>query len=165
MDQSFIRYLFLFLLSFTLLSVAFFIQYLYDLPPCLICITQRFLIGLLGVSALFFLYKKPKLRHAKCIAGIWITLLSLIGLGLAARHIYLEAYPDASETSCLPGFEYLFQILPWFDLLKALILGGPSCSIVPWRFLMLSMAEWLVFVFLITGWIGCLEWKKYTKLS
>ncbi len=159
-DSSFFRYGVLFILSCGLLITAFLIQMIYQLPPCLICVTQRIVIALLALVSFAYLFNRNKSKIKIRLGGMIVVLLSVLGFALAARHTYLEYHANSFHAACLPGFDYLFQVLPFSELLEKMLLGGPSCSVVKWKLLTFSMAEWLLLIFLITGFIGFLELYK-----
>ncbi len=147
---------FLFVLSICLLSAALLFEYMKDLTPCPLCISQRIVICIIGLLSLFVIVRKLRASTLRFF-GLLVFLFSVIGIALASRQLYLEQLPLSDHTVCMPGFSYLLQVLPLQGILHSLFFGGSECGAVKWEFLGLSMAGWLLIVFIITLITGLLE--------
>lgn len=132
-------------IAFALLAVAFYMEYQMGLEPCPLCMLQRiafFLIGVLSlVSAL-----GSQISWQRKLA--WpIVVLSILGAGLAIRHLYLQNLPIDELPACLPGLSYMLDVFPWQEIMQAMIMGTGECGEVVWTFLGLSIPGWTLVAF------------------
>jgi disulfide bond formation protein DsbB len=131
-----------------LLLGAFGFQYLADLPPCKMCIWQRWPHGsaaLLGAAALAL-----GTRVLAYLGGLTV----LIGAGIAFFHAGVEKkWWDGPSTCTSSGTEGLSA-----EELMAQILNAPivRCDEVPWDMLGISMAGWngILSLVLVGFWIA-----------
>lgn len=139
-------YFLAFFASLTLLLAAYYVQYIEHIAPCPLCIMQRIAYYLIAITCLLGIVRaeiKPR------IYASLIMLFSAIGLGFAIRHIYLQHLPDGMAPACAPSLKFMLENFPLHDLLKVLFYGSGDCSIVTWRLLGLSMAEWSLLGFIL----------------
>ncbi|MDF1758215.1 MAG: disulfide bond formation protein B [Legionellaceae bacterium] len=137
------------LLLFTILVVvsAFYLENVFDLRPCPLCIMQRFCILLLGFFCFVALGLKS-LKRARFIAIIQ-SIFSILGLYFASRQIWLQSLPVDESQMCMPGLEALVHYFSPAVIIKAFFWGSSECSEVSWRFIGLSMPEWAAIYFSI----------------
>lgn len=143
-----------------LLGYAFFAQYAQHLIPCLLCLAQRVVFAVFGVSCLVLAFVGG-IRWLRWFAVIWLTLVGAAGLGLAGRHVWLQTHPGQSLSSCYEDLKGLFEDLPLKRAIDSLLAGSPSCEKIDWLFLGLTMSQWtfLCFVGLIV-WVWLLAFKR-----
>ena len=152
------------MLSCVLLAVAFFFQYAKNFEPCPLCLSQRLMIIVIALLSLIVVIFTPSGAWLRFYGG-WLTLMSLMGLGLALRQIYLQSLPASEHSMCVPDLEYLINVLPWSELLKMMLLGGENCGKVHWHFLGLTIPGWMTLVFAGMLFIGLIEiFRKYHKV-
>lgn len=116
------------------------------LEPCPLCIFQRVALmatgGLLLLGALLGFNK-----WLVWLFGSLATLGALTGIGLAARHIWLQHLPPDQVPECGPGLDYLIEVFPLKDVLSQVLSGSGECAEVSWTFLGMSIPEWTLLVF------------------
>ncbi|MCO4784976.1 MAG: disulfide bond formation protein B [Marinomonas atlantica] len=144
------------LVSFALLGTAFYMEYQMGLEPCPLCMLQRIAFFMIGVFALISALGHNASWQRKLA---WpIVILSLLGAGLAIRHLYLQSLPMDELPACLPGLSYMFEVFPWQEIMQAMIMGTGECGDVMWTFLGLSIPGWTLVAFatmaLINLWIA-----------
>ena len=103
----------------SLLFAIFYLEKTLHLDPCPLCILDRVVIFGLGVIFLFALLHNSKSLFAKIYGGFCI-ILSLIGVLLAARHIWLQNLPKDQVPECGPDIYFMLETLPIFEVLKSL---------------------------------------------
>jgi disulfide bond formation protein DsbB len=130
---------------------VFYLQEVKGLEPCPMCIMQRCALIGVGLVALIGVLHN---RSAK-IYGALITLIALIGGGVAVRQSWLQLNPP-EFAECGPGFGYLMDSLPLTEWLPKLFHGAGDCSAVEWTFLGLSIANWGLVTF--TGIVIATLW-------
>ncbi len=146
----------LLMLSLTLLTLSYIIEYVFNIPPCPLCLMQRYSLMFMSVSALMINYQYVLSRLKHLSFGIFNTL----GIYFAMRQLYLQMFPD-KHLACAPSVEILFQYFPYKDILYTLFLGSGDCSEVGIKFLGLSIALWSLLGFMITFSLWILILKKY----
>jgi disulfide bond formation protein DsbB len=130
--------------------LAYGIYYLQEelgLEPCPMCILQRYALIAVGVTALVAAIHGPRSWGLWIYSGL-ITLLSLAGGGVAARHSYLQHFPPKVET-CGSDLDFLLGNFPLTQSLPKIFAGTGSCSRVDWKFLGLSIPEWTLVWFAV----------------
>jgi disulfide bond formation protein DsbB len=130
---------------------VFYLQDTLHLEPCPMCIMQR--CALLGVG--FVALAGALHNHGAKIYGALITLIALVGGGVAVRQSWLQLNPPEIP-ECGPGLAYMVESLPFTELLPKLFHGEGDCSAVDWTFLGLSIANWGLVTFagivIVTLW-------------
>lgn len=122
-----------------LVAFALYLQHVYDLEPCPLCILQRIAFMATGLFALLgIVFRSAALSRWLPVV---VALPIVAGLITAARHVWLEHFPPKA-LGCGAGLEHMIQNTPLAELLPAIFRGTGDCSIVLWRFLGLSIAEW-----------------------
>ena len=124
-----------------LLGYGYFLQYFDGQDPCPLCLVQRgffyLILFIFAVAALHGPMRRGSIAY--CIAA---TIAALGGLGVAARHVWLQHLPADQVPACGPDLFYMAENLPFGRMLEKLLMGSGQCAEVHWKFLGLSIAEW-----------------------
>ena len=134
-------YLIIFLAVGGLIGYAAYSIKILGLEPCPLCITQQFFYSIVGITAFIAFNHNPVEIISRFYAGI-IFLASAAGIWVAGRQVWLQSLPEDEVPRCGPPLEYIFEVFPFGDLLKALFIGDGNCAEITWQFLGLSMAGW-----------------------
>ena len=133
-----------------LMGFGLYLQYAKHQDPCPLCMVQRVIfIAILAVFALAALHG-PKRVGERSYAAL-IALLSLSGVGVAARHIWLQNLPEDQVPACGPGLDYMLEIMPMTEVLKQLMHGSGECAEKGWTFLTIGIPEWSLLCYLALG--------------
>ena len=133
-----------------LMGFGLYLQYVKHQDPCPLCMVQRVIfIAILAVFALAALHG-PKRVGERSYAAL-IALLSLSGVGVAARHIWLQNLPEDQVPACGPGQDYMLEIMPMTEVLKQLMHGSGECAEKGWTFLTIGIPEWSLLCYLVLG--------------
>jgi protein dithiol:quinone oxidoreductase len=146
-------------LSIAMLGFAVYLQEMQNIIPCSLCELQRIamaIIGLLYFLASFLLPTHKSKRNFFYAIGI----LSFIGILLATRQIYLQHFPPAYETSCIPGLSYLINTFSLSDALIMALQGTQDCAQRAWAFLGVELSVWTLIGFVMLGLLPLLQIKK-----
>ena len=141
-------------------AIVYGLQYFLLLEPCPLCVLQRLpLFGILLLSVLAILaapWLSPNLRR---IWSLCNCLLAAIGIGLAARHLWLQSLPADQVPSCGPDLDTLFDIMPLAEALLTALAGDGNCAEVKWSLLGLTIPGWALVTFIMLGalWL----WQFY----
>ncbi len=120
------------LASAAILLAALALQYLGGLPPCRLCIWQRWpYVALIALGLIGWRW------HPRAMLGV-ATLVLLGGAGLAAYHVGIEQGWWALPAGCVAGG----TAETVEDLKRLLAEARPACDQVSFAFLGLSLTGW-----------------------
>jgi protein dithiol:quinone oxidoreductase len=138
------------LLASGLMGFGLFLQYVKHQDPCPLCMVQRLIfIAILAIFALAALHG-PR-RVGERIYAALIGLLSLSGVAVASRHIWIQNLPKDQVPACGPGLDYLLDTFPLAEVLRELMHGSGECAKKGWTFLTLGIPEWSLLCYLALG--------------
>ena len=123
-----------------LIVFALHLQHNEGLTPCPMCILQRYAFILIGLFALLSALTHQQ-RLTSTAMSILIFITSAFGFGVAGRHVWLEHNPP-KIFDCGADLGFMVDTFPLAEALPMIFRGTGDCSIVLWRFLGLSIAEW-----------------------
>lgn len=133
-----------------LMGFGLYLQYVKHQDPCPLCMVQRVVfIAILVVFALATLHG-PKRVGEKIYAAL-IVLLSLSGVAVASRHIWIQNLPKDQVPACGPGLDYMLETLPMGTVIQKLMHGSGECAEKGWTFLTLGIPEWSLLCYLALG--------------
>jgi disulfide bond formation protein DsbB len=146
-----------------LMGFGLYLQYVEHQDPCPLCMVQRVIfIAILVLFALAAL-QHPRRLGRKIYAGL-IALLSLSGVAVAARHIWIQHLPKDQVPACGPGLDYMLETMPMSSVLKELMHGSGECAEKGWTFLMLGIPEWSLLCYLaLGGWAILIAAKRFAR--
>ncbi len=136
-----------------LMSYALYVQHALFLDPCPLCIFQRLAVIALGIVFLIAGLHNPAAIGARVYAAL-IGLASLAGIGVAARHVYIQHLPADRIPACGAPLDQLLQFLPLKEVIAKVLHGDGECAKIDWTFLGLSMPNWVLIVLLVLGTAG-----------
>jgi protein dithiol:quinone oxidoreductase len=140
-----------------LIAYALYAQYVLLLEPCALCWFQRFAVIGLGIVFLLAFLHDPKQTGARIYAAL-LTIVALIGVSIAARHIWVQAQPPGSVPACGASLNYLFDIMPALDVIKKVWSGSGECQHVD-TLLGLSWPWWTAISMTALGvWGAATNW-------
>lgn len=139
-----------FLACLGLLLTAAYFQFVEELEPCPLCISQRIAILAVGIVFLAAAIHNPG-RTGTRVYAVATACVALIGAGISARHVWLQNLPPAEVPECSPGLEYIFNNFPLSETVKLLLNGTGECAEVLWTFLGLSIPAWTLVAFVFLG--------------
>ncbi len=129
------------LLSAGLLAYAYYLQHFEGQDPCPLCLVQRAFY-----YAVFAVFLVAALHHPRRagtrVYGALAALFALVGLGVAARQVWLQHLPKDQVPACGPDLFFMMENFPLSRTLEKLFMGSGQCAEVTWRLLGLSIAEW-----------------------
>jgi protein dithiol:quinone oxidoreductase len=141
------------------LTAIFYFQQELGLEPCPMCILSRYTFITIAIVALVAAIHGPHGLALKVYA-VLVALLGTIGIGVSARHSYLQHFPPKVE-SCGADLEFLLNTMPLSQAFPRIFAGTGSCSKVEWSLLGLSIPEWAGVWFL--GFAAAALWVAFRK--
>lgn len=139
-----------FLACAALMGYALYAQHVLGLSPCPLCIFQRVAVIVVGVLFLIAALHNPA-RKGSMTYGLLIDLATLAGIGISARHIWIQAQPPGSVAACGADLNYLLEILPVTEVINKVLTGSGECGKVDWTLLGLSMPWWVLISLVVLG--------------
>ena len=139
-----------------LMLFSFFLQFILELEPCPLCISQRIAMTALGLIAILAVTHNPTPFGFK-LYGLLMGLLGLAGALLASRQLWIQNLPQEKVPACMPGIEYLVDILPVMDIVRMMLTGTGDCAEVQWTFLGLTIPGWTLVMFTGFTLVGLFE--------
>lgn len=128
------------------MAFALYLQYVKGQEPCPLCVLQR--VAMIG-TGLFFLIGAlhgPAARGRWVYAGLTGTA-ALIGVAIAARHVWLQSLPPDQVPACGPTLDYLLDVLPLREVLTTVLRGDADCAKIGAQWLGLSLPWWTLMAF------------------
>lgn len=129
-----------FIASFGLVALALIIQQQYNLEPCPLCISQRIAFMALGLLFLMAALHNPGGLGRK-VYGLLHVVAAVTGIGIAARHIWIQANPDKVMAECGAGFDYIMETFPLKKALDLIFKGTGECSAIDWTLFGLTIPQ------------------------
>ena len=131
-----------------LIAAALYLQYGVGIDPCPLCVMQRIAVIAAGTVFLAAAIHHPG-RIGGHLYGALIAILSLAGLIVAGRHVWLQYIPADRRPACGPGLEYLFGAFGPLEALGRVFRGSGECGTVDWTLLGLSIPHWTLLAFIV----------------
>lgn len=148
-------------ISFFVLGLTFYFQYITDQQPCTLCMMQRY-------AALLFSFF--------CVLGQLLTTLKRVklamkfqigfavaGLFFAFRQLWLQFFVNGRAHACLPDMSVLIHYFPWKDILIAFFWGTGDCSDTSLKLLGLPMSAWSALYFLTMILISFVIYRRLVR--
>jgi len=136
-----------FLSCFSMLAVGAYFQFVEQMEPCPLCISQRIAILLTGITFLVAALHNPAQKGIQRYAVLG-AVFALAGSAISARHVWLQNLPPDEAPECSPGLSYIFENFPLSETLKLMLSGTGECADVLWTLFGLSIPGWTFIAFL-----------------
>lgn len=130
---------------FAMVAVLY-LQHAEHLEPCPLCIFQRVGAIIAGTVFLLAALHDPAAKGQRIYAILGLTG-SGFGLGVAARHVWLQSLPADQVPACGPGLDYMMDVFPILEVFNMVLRGSGECADVDWVFLGLTLPGWAVVLF------------------
>ena len=129
-----------------LMSFAFYLEHVLELEPCPLCMAQRIVFVALALVFLVASVHGPA-KTGSAIYGALGAVLSIGGLALAWRQLWLQSLPAEQAPACGPSLEYMLEAFPLSEVVSIMLRGSGDCAEVQWVFLGLSIPGWTAVAF------------------
>ena len=143
-----------FLISVLLIAYALYAEHVLGLEPCPLCILQRVAVIALGLSFLLLALRPPQRKQLKFLASLLLMMISLAGVGIAARHVWIQNLPPDKVPGCGPGLDFMMANFPLSEVLEMVFSGSGECAEISWSFAFLSMPAWVIIWLIVLGSFG-----------
>ncbi|HYM87422.1 MAG TPA: disulfide bond formation protein B [Pseudoxanthomonas sp.] len=130
------------------------------LEPCNLCIFQRVSFALLAVVFLVGALHAPRTQGGRRGYGIAAFVAAGIGIGIAARHVWVQSLPADLVPSCGPPLGFLQESVGVLGMIKKVLTASGSCGTIDWTLLGLAMPAWSLICFIVLA-----LWALYAGFS
>jgi disulfide bond formation protein DsbB len=146
-----------FLVCAALYAYAIHVQFDLGIEPCPMCIFQRIAFIAMGILFLVAAIQNPQ-STGRRVYALLLLLAACIGIGVAARHLWVQQQPPDLMAGCAPGWNYMIENFPLSKALKMAFTGSADCAEISWTFLGLAMPFWTLVCYALLGagalWAG-----------
>ncbi len=148
------------------MAFALYLQYVENLEPCPLCMTQRVFISLVGLIGFLAFIHNPAITGQRIYACLGLVF-GLLGAGFSGRQIWLQHLPPEQVPACGPSLQYMLETLPFADTLRIMITGDGNCAEITWTLFGLSIPMWVcaMFVGLIVCNLSLIRDKNFRKTT
>lgn len=131
-----------------LIAYVLFVQYAQHIEPCPLCIFQR--VAFIAMGAVFLIGGLHAPRGGgRHVYTSLLILFALAGIGIAARHLWLQSLPPDQVPACGPGLGYMLDAFPIGETIRMVFTGSGECAETNWQFLGLAMPGWSLICFVV----------------
>ena len=130
------------------------------LEPCNLCIFQRVSFALLALVFLVGGLHAPRQPGQRRGYGVAAFIAAATGIGIAARHVWVQGQPADLVPSCGPPIGFLQESVGLLGMIKKVLTASGSCGTIDWTFLGLSMPAWSLVCFIVLA-----LWALYAGFS
>ncbi|WP_043112012.1 disulfide bond formation protein B [Solimonas flava] len=131
-------------------ALAFAIVYLQNTlgyEPCPFCIFQRVAMAVVGAIFLIAAIHGPRDWGRRVYAGL-AALASLVGIGIAWRHVWLQSLPPDQVPACGPTLDYLMEMMPVNEVVMTVLRGDGNCAKIDAQWLGIALPGWVLISFI-----------------
>lgn len=146
----------------SMLFAIYFLEGILYLDPCPLCLVDRAIFSVIAVISLIALMHNPagvSLWVYSSLSGIF----ALIGISVAARHIWLQGLPPDQVPECGPDLLYMLDSFPMADVIRRVFTGSGQCAEVSWTFLGLTIPQQTLLLFALLLFIVIVAHRLRTK--
>jgi disulfide bond formation protein DsbB len=130
-----------------MLFALYYLEAVLFLDPCPLCIVDRgILVVIAAVCFIAFVHNSNGVM--RLIYTSLATLFGLVGVGVAARHIWLQGLPPDQVPECGPDLSYMLDVFPLGDVIKRIFTGSGQCAEVSWTFLGMTIPQQTLLLFI-----------------
>lgn len=135
-------YLLVFLACAGLLAYAYYAQFVLELPPCPLCMLQRYGFMLMGLVALAMAVHNPKSW------GRWVYAVpffggAIWGMTTAGRHVRIQGSEPDLIGGCGADWDFMVETgWAWNERIREAFSATGDCTEIDWVFLGVSMPGW-----------------------
>lgn len=139
-----------------MLGFAYYLQYNSGLQPCPLCIVQRLIVAILGITFLTAAIHNPGRRGARRY-GVLLLLVAVTGAVAAGYQVWLQSLAQDTGAFCLPPLDYLLGSFPLTEAITMILKSPGGCGEIQWTFAGLSIPAWTGVAFAGLGATGIMH--------
>ena len=108
------------------------------------------------IRSVFFIngFETPPNKAVKILRFTTFDDISSAGVGIAARHVWLQNLPPDKVPGCGPGLDFMMANFPLSEVFQMVFSGSGECAEISWSFAFLSMPAWVIIWLIFLGSYG-----------
>lgn len=134
-----------------MMAFALYAQYVLDMEPCPLCVFSRVATMALGAVFLVAAIHDARGPIGKAFYLALAALAAAVGVGISARHVWLQNLPKDQVPACGPDLGFMLETFPLSDVLATVLAGSGECAEVSWRLFGLTMPAWTLIALAVLG--------------
>ncbi|MGU9977677.1 MAG: disulfide bond formation protein B [Candidatus Oxydemutatoraceae bacterium WSBS_2016_MAG_OTU14] len=150
--------------TLSLLFAYFYLEKTLGLAPCPLCVFDRLVFALLAIFFFIGFIHNPQQLGQRLYASLAIVL-SAIGIGLAARHIYLQNLPPDKVPGCLPDLGFMLDEFPLLETIQTVLSSAGECAEIDWTLLGMTIPQQTLLVFILVAVLSLILFFKKSPSS
>ncbi|MFK8027890.1 MAG: disulfide bond formation protein B [Gammaproteobacteria bacterium] len=132
----------------SMLFALYYLEAVLFLEPCPLCMVDRgILVAIAVICFIAFLHNSGGIM--RWIYSSMASLFALVGIGVAARHIWLQGLPPDQVPECGPDLSYMLDVFPLGDVIKRIFTGSGQCAEVSWTFIGMTIPQQTLLLFVV----------------
>jgi disulfide bond formation protein DsbB len=144
---------------FTLVGSGMFLQQLYHLNPCPLCIFQRVLYLVLGTVGVIAALLPQTMLTRRIMLGV-VLAIAVTGFCTAAYQTWMQAFPELVNECSYTDPNLIEQFVDWLGMqYPEWFMATGFCTSKEWVFLGLSLANWSLVCFSATLFFVWVVWS------
>lgn len=160
---------FLFLLAFiacaSILGAAIYLQQVFLLEPCLLCLVQRVVMLACAIICLCVAIHEPSVVAGRFYSAL--LLLTALSGGIAAgTQVWLQTASMDALVPLMAVVERILYALHLFQEIDPLRAKVLACAEINWSLFGFSIPEWSLLAFCAVGlfalWALCRGWRRFS---
>lgn len=132
----------------SMLFALYYLEGVLYLEPCPLCMVDRVLLIVIASACLIAVIHNSN-GIMRWVYSLVAGVFSVVGVGVAARHIWLQGLPPDQVPECGPGLIYMLEMLPLGDVIKRIFIGSSQCAEVSWKFLGMTIPQQTLLLFIV----------------
>ena len=131
------------------LATALILEFVFDMEPCALCLTQRMFFMIAGLIALIGMGARQPTRAWPIATAV----AALVGMGFALRQLYLYLLPPEMVPSCGAPISRLIEYAPFMEVFNAMTRGTGNCAEASFPFLGMDMPGYFIPLGALAGFL------------
>ncbi len=131
----------------SMLFALYYLEAVLFLEPCPLCMVDRAILIIIGAVCFIAFVHNPKIIMRWVYTSVTM-LFGLMGVGVAARHIWLQGLPPDQVPECGPDLGYMLDVFPLGDVMKRIFTGSGQCAEVSLTFLGMTIPQQTLLLFI-----------------
>lgn len=151
------------------IAFALYHQFYHWLMPCLMCVYERLSMIGIGLLALLVFIFPAKGRWGILLRSGTVSLMALLGAGVATRHLIMQYGPPDPIASCASSLPFPINLNDpfWPEWFTAIIRPVGDCSVIDFKMFGLSMPIWVLLsclgIALFSVLLAYCQWQQINK--
>jgi disulfide bond formation protein DsbB len=130
------------------IGTVVYLQRVFGLTPCVLCMWQRAAFAASGLVALVATCHGPGRAGCRIYAGS-ILLIALAGAGVAGGQVWLQTATPDDAIAVMAIVEHVLAFFALHDLVDGLHSHSVMCAEISWSLFGLSLPEWSLLAFVV----------------